>query len=193
MPIINASAEAYYADQIGDVPTHVEEWRPVVGYEGYYSASSLGRIRRDAGGSNNAIIGRVLRPTKNQAGYPLVSITRHGVKRSFTVHRLVITAFLGMPPIGMECCHRDGNKNNNAISNLRWGTRQDNMTDRDKHGATARGRRNPRTKLDEDSVREIRELIAEGRLSLSEIGRRYGVGCTAIRGIRNGEIWRWLR
>ena len=64
-----------------------------------------------------------------------------GAKRAMSVHRLVLLAFAGPCPKGMECRHLDGNPQNNNFSNLCWGTHQENMDDRVRHGTLACGDR----------------------------------------------------
>src|SRR5262249_22941752 len=72
------------------------------------------------------------------------------------VHRLVLEAFVGPCPNGMEACHNDGNPSNNVLSNLRWDTRKANQEDTFKHGTANIGERNHQAKLSIDAVREIR-------------------------------------
>jgi len=50
---------------------------------------------------------------------------------------MVLEAFVGPCPEGMECCHRDGNPANNHVGNLYWGTRSENLYDAVRHGAHA--------------------------------------------------------
>lgn len=71
-------------------------------------------------------------PKKN--GYRIVSLPIEGVgKRTFNVHRLILEAFVGPCPEGMEACHNDGDRGNNRLNNLRWDTRSANMADRFRH------------------------------------------------------------
>ncbi|ONI62639.1 hypothetical protein CSIV_14285 [Microbacterium sp. CSI-V] len=106
-----------------------ERWRPVVGYEGFYEVSDEGRVRGldriDARGWR--IRGRLLSATG--ARYRSVSLCRDGVARTVQVHRLVLEAFVGPCPEGMEALHADDVKTHNALSNLRWSTHSDNMRD----------------------------------------------------------------
>lgn len=117
-----------------------EEWRAVVGFEGLYEVSDMGRVRgvdRIVGarsGSTRRQSGRVLRPGRTSAGHLMVGLCRSGRGTSYTVHRLVLIAFVGPPPQGYECCHRDGVHTNNALENLYWGTPSDNVRDQVRHG-----------------------------------------------------------
>jgi hypothetical protein len=101
------------------------------------------------------------------------------------IHRLVLEAFVGPQPEGMEGCHNDGNTDNNDVSNLRWDTRLNNHDDKRKHGTLPRGESHSGAKLTEDQVRRIRELIKTGvfqRVVAEEFGISQGtVGCIARR------------
>lgn len=113
-----------------------EEWATVIGYEGRYEASSLGRIRslprKDMLGRR--VGGRMLSEINHPSGHLRVKLSLDGTYRGAWIHRLVLIAFTGHVPEGMEVCHTDGNPANNHLSNLRWGTRGDNLRDRVRHG-----------------------------------------------------------
>jgi hypothetical protein len=106
------------------------------------------------------------------------------------MHRLVLFAFVGPCPPGMEGCHNDGNHQNNALSNLRWDTPSANQRDRAKHGTSNQGSRHGMAKLDEGKVRQIRELHATGRFLYREIAAMFGVGDCIIGQIVRREVWR---
>lgn len=113
-----------------------EEWRDVVGYEGIYRVSSLGRIlslpRIDAGGRRWP--GRILKQHLGSGGRPEVNLTRNGKQKVRRVHQLVAEAFLGPCPEGMVVCHWDDIRTNNVVTNLRHGTIQDNADDGVRNG-----------------------------------------------------------
>ncbi|MFM0130039.1 NUMOD4 motif-containing HNH endonuclease [Paraburkholderia sediminicola] len=105
----------------------IEEWRDVTGYEGIYQASNMGRVRRLQKGEPSK---EALSPGYNSKGYPHVTLSVGGVKRTIDVHTLVLMAFSGPRPPGMEACHYpDNDPANNRLSNLRWGTHTANMMD----------------------------------------------------------------
>jgi len=110
-----------------------EEWRPVIGYEGWYSVSSLGRVRRDADIHNRwgrcpQSSGRILkRGTSSKAEYPQVRLSRPGRVEVRRVHVLVARAFLGAPPNGHEVDHKDANRWNCALTNLEYVTHRENL------------------------------------------------------------------
>lgn len=103
------------------------EWKPVLGYEGLYEVSNDGRVRsldrKDRMGRDR--IGRELAQGNINTGYRKVDLKHNGKKSSKTVHRIVCDAFLGTAP-DMWVNHKDGDKNNNHLSNLEWVTPSDN-------------------------------------------------------------------
>lgn len=110
-----------------------EEWRPVVGYEGVYEVSSLGRVKR-VGAGPGATVGKILRQFVHPTGRYQVGLTKDGKGRMEKVHRLVAFAFLGEPQPGQEVCHNDGDWRNNTPANLRWDTHAENLKDVFRHG-----------------------------------------------------------
>lgn len=118
-----------------------ERWLPVVGYEGYYEVSDLGRVRslprvtNGSFGGTRRLPGRVLRPGINpKTGRRIVALHRDGAGRSHKVYPLVLAAFVGPRPPGMEACHNDGDHTNDRLSNLRWDTSSRNTYDSVRHG-----------------------------------------------------------
>jgi hypothetical protein len=105
------------------------------------------------------------------------------------VHRLVLEAFVGPCPEGMEGCHNDGNRLNNDLSNLRWGTRSDNRDDARKHGTMSLGSRHPAAKLREEDIPAIRQLRDQG-LFLWQIAERFGVSKSLIHLVLKGRNWK---
>lgn len=95
-----------------------ERWLPAAGFEGRYEISDAGRVRN--------LHGLVLKTSRTNKGYLRV-LGRF-------VHRLVLEAFIGPCPSGMECRHLDGNPSNNRLENLLWGTPLENANDRRRHG-----------------------------------------------------------
>lgn len=132
-----------------------EEWRDVRGYEGLYQVSSLGNVKS----LKRAFVpeDRLLLLTANPiSGYVTVSLNNGIKQRTGKVHIMVCEAFHGPRPEGKQACHKDGDKLNNSKVNLRWGTQQENMNDRDRHGNTRRGEEHPNAKLNMCEVRQIR-------------------------------------
>jgi hypothetical protein len=109
--------------------------------------------------------------------------------RKLFVHRAVLLAFVGPPPIPSdEGRHLDGNPAHNHLANLAWGSRLQNVADKQRHGTQPSGERAVTAKLTAAQVREIRSL--HGLLSLRQLAVRYGVSHTAIRRSALGIKWR---
>jgi hypothetical protein len=110
-----------------------ESWKPVPGAR-YYEVSDLGSVRsvdRTVGGRQ--LRGKVLATRVSaQTGYVLVNVVDDdGRKVTRSVHKMVLEAFAGPCPPGMESCHGDDNPQNNAWpENLRWDTKDANLRDR---------------------------------------------------------------
>lgn len=115
-----------------------ERWKPVLGYEGRYEVSDQGRVKSLL---TNKILSPWVRPDSGKA-----QVTLHGevLKQQVRlVHILVLEAFIGPRPPGLEGLHRNDIGNDNTLTNLRWGTRSENMLDRvanGKHHFTQRDR-----------------------------------------------------
>lgn len=112
-----------------------ERWRPVEGADGY-EVSNLGRVRswRKVGQpAGRAPSPRILATTRPN-GYVEVRLSVTGRRKGYYVHRLVMDAFVGPLPAGLETRHLDGDPENNRLDNLQYGTRSENRVDRLTHG-----------------------------------------------------------
>lgn len=160
-----------------------EVWLPVVGYEGLYEVSNLGRVR-------NSVTLRFLKPAVNR-GYAHVSLYAESKRpKTHYIHATVLRAFCGPPPFpGAEGCHNDGNRGNNALTNLRWGSRQDNVDDRLRHGRQQFGTRVRRSKLTEQQVREMRAQYRAGK-GTHLLAREYGLSTHTTWCAVTGKTWR---
>lgn len=114
-----------------------ESWLAVPGYEGSYEVSDLGRIRSWRPWRGNPVP-RVLAAHPDTNGHRRVRLCHEGDVEQAGVHQLVMLAFVGPVPEGMEVLHGDDVKTNNALSNLRYGTRSENMLDRIANGINPR-------------------------------------------------------
>lgn len=115
-------------------------WRPVPLTEGYYEASdhgcvrSVDRVITDSLDRVRRLKGCVLVQFAHPSGHLNVRLNIKGVGTTRKVHHLVLEAFVGPCPSGMEGCHWDDDPDNNHLLNLRWGTRSDNMRDAVRNG-----------------------------------------------------------
>src|SRR5262245_50905166 len=172
-----------------------ERWLPVPGWPGY-EVSDLGNVRSywqglggHQTGSRLVDTPHLLRPTVLH-GYLLVglkAVGRPGVLRR--IHRLVLEAFVGPCPPGMEACHNNGKRDDNRPENLRWDTHRGNHSDRARHGTTNGGEKSSNAKLTAAEVMEIRRLKAKEGLGSKRLSRRFKVSSHCIRQILNGQTW----
>lgn len=103
-----------------------EIWKPVNGYEGLYDISNLGRVRSYC--NNKHGIKNKPKIIKGLYGvYNTMLFCKEGIRKTFYVHRLVAEAFIPNPNKLPEVNHIDGNKRNNAVTNLEWVTHEGNM------------------------------------------------------------------
>lgn len=173
-------------------------WRPVAGFP--YEVSRDGRVRRTAGGSNNAKPGRILKGYTDTYGYVVVRLSKNGTVHDRKVHRLVCEAFHG-PSNLPEVRHLDGNRSNNHASNLAWGTTAENAADRARHGRTLRGEASPRAKLTAVQVEAIRREYSTVRAGRQRAPRgwrqavaaRYGISVDGLGTILAGHGYQEAR
>lgn len=105
-----------------------EEWRPVEHWPDY-EVSNLGHVRSWKTGRP-----RLLKTPPDHSGHLRLALSKAGVRRDFSVHRLVAAAFIGPCPEGLEVRHLDGVHENNNVENLKYDTHRQNMRDIAIHG-----------------------------------------------------------
>lgn len=132
---------------------------------------------------------RILKSHPTRHGYLTVHLCRDGRRFSRAVHRLVLEAFIGPRPPGMECRHLDGNRRNNAATNLCWGTRSQNALDRVRHGTALMGARHHSAKLNPQKVRRIRALYASGNWTQAALAKRFKVRQRTIFAVIHFITW----
>lgn len=89
----------------------------IPGYENY-TVNHLGVVRRGQ---------KQLKTTLVKSGYVTVALSKNGIPKTYTVHRLVALAFWG--PSNLVVDHRNGNKSDNRLSNLRYCTQRENISE----------------------------------------------------------------
>jgi hypothetical protein len=112
-----------------------ERWTPISGWPGLFEVSSCGRIKSlqhrtsmDVG--KDVLQERFLKQRHDKDGYMLVDLYKDGQKVTCKVHRLVADAFIENPENKPQVNHKDGNKANNAVSNLEWASDSENKVHR---------------------------------------------------------------
>lgn len=122
------------------------EWKPVVGFEGHYEVSNRGDLRsvtrvimRSNGRKHTWKSRAIKQSTQKRTGYRYAVLCKGGYHRTVRMHRVVAEAFIPNPDDLSMVLHGDGSRTNNAVENLRWGTRSDNSKDAVKHGTFRNG------------------------------------------------------
>ena len=132
---------------------------------------------------------RRLRPwTKKRTGHKIATLYKDRRQHRRPVHVLVLEAFVGPRPAGLQACHKDGNPVNNTPKNLYWGTTEDNGRDRARHGRMPSGERHPRAVLTAAAVGRIKRRLAAGE-GTSALAREHGVTPQCVFAIKRGKTW----
>jgi hypothetical protein len=155
-----------------------------------YWVGSDGSIWSTRISSRNPDGWKKLKPQRRSggSGYHLILLRPipGGKIKAFYVHRLVLEAFIGPCPEGMECRHLDGNPKNNRLDNLYWGTGKENATDRVRHGTGGYGEKNPSCKLSPSEVEEIKSYCRQG-MSQRKVAKLFGVTQSHVSLIMQGK------
>ncbi|MCI0350747.1 MAG: NUMOD4 motif-containing HNH endonuclease [Acidobacteriales bacterium] len=151
-----------------------EEWRTIPEFQDY-AASSLGRVRRETW-HMGATQGRILNPFPNRNGYLFISIHSNGGRFDLGVHRIVLFAFVGPCPDGMQVNHINGDKADNRLSNLEYVTPSQNTL----HALHTLKARKSGKRLPLETVRRIRQLYASEGVSQSKLSRQFNLSMRTI-------------
>lgn len=162
-----------------------EEWRDIVGFDGFYQISNRGKVR-SYGGRNGQRKGeeylRALNATHD--GYLKVRLIKGAKDITKRVHVLVAEAFIPNPNNFTTVNHKDGDKTNNHVENLEWADRSKQMIHAYALGLKKpiRGSKNSQAKLTDDDVRYIKNHYKRG-------SREFGtVALSKIFGVSNRVI-----
>ena len=121
--------------------------------------------------------GRILKPRVHRDGHHKIQLYKNGILKEPYIHNLVLEAFVGPRPEGMNGLHFDDDQSNNCVHNLRWDTQKENFNDR-----AVNGKRTGKYKvkyLTPDDVEAIREALDNGATQTA-LAAQYGVSSTAI-------------
>lgn len=121
--------------------------------------------------------------------YKMVSLSDHGRESNFTIHRLLAKAFIPNPNNYPHVCHRNGDRSDNRIENLRWDTPKGNMADKKLHGTSQWGERQHFHKLTTEEVLKIRELYATGEYTSRELSKMFNVSESTTGRVVKRKMW----
>lgn len=175
---------------------YTEEWRPVVGYEGLYEVSNLGRVKSldrvvdGKGGGKKPIRGGIMNPKSNGIGYLQIRLSKNGKKKGQYIHRLVAEAFIPNTEGLSQVNHKDEDKTNNRVENLEWCSAKYNMN----YGSV-------KQRIGEKHSKPVAQLSLEGKVlkvfsSIYEAERETGVWnsniCKCIKGhLKKSGGYKW--
>ena len=173
-----------------------EIWLPIIGYEGYYEVSNLGKVKRvkqyQPSCRKKGITHRsnTLKNCVNNRGYVRLLLSKDGVSKSFKLARLVAFHFIENPNNLPYVNHIDGNKTNDISTNLEWCSQAENVQHAYEHQLrkTSEGIGH-RIRLNKEDATNIREIYNNKELNQREIAEKYNVSLATINGIINNKIW----
>ncbi|KKN73102.1 hypothetical protein LCGC14_0404110 [marine sediment metagenome] len=165
-------------------------WKQIVGLPDY-EITTLGRVWSWKTGK---FLKQYLTGISGK-GYLTVRLYKNSCGIDKKVHKLVLEAFVSSCPKGMEACHNNGDRLDNRLENLRWGTRSSNIKDAIKHSTASclrRGEDSTNHKLTERDVLEIRRLWWDMLQTMKDITKLYNVHYSTINRIINRRIWKHI-
>jgi hypothetical protein len=121
-------------------------------------------------------------------GYPAVRVRVAGQEVRRTVHSLVAEAWIGPRPASHQVRHMDGNPENSAPWNLRYGTASDNARDAVIHRTKPQGHTHHKSKLSAEDVVDVRSRRAQGE-TFQSIADRHGVSKKAVMNVVSGKAY----
>jgi hypothetical protein len=147
-------------------------WVDVPNTDGLYAVSSDGKVRSNRQGKT-----KPLQAWTHTTGYKRVALGRNNCRY---VHRLVAVCFLPNPDNLPTVDHIDGDKNNNAASNLRWVTsRQNAIYGAERHNWEAQRVASAKRRIHAAKKQEYEALFSQG-YSLRHIARLFGTSHSTV-------------
>ena len=165
-----------------------EVWKGVEGYNDY-QISNFGRVKSFKRNKE-----RMLKPRQSGNGYMAVELFISGKGNNKYIHRLVAIAFLPNMENKPEVNHLNGQKDNNTLNNLEWSTGSENMIHAVVNGLCSpkgvKGSSHYKSKLNENEVEIIRELLTKSNLNQTEIAKKFNVSQATISDIKTNKSWK---
>lgn len=181
-----------------------EMWKDIQGYEGFYQASNLGRVRSIprviVDRKNNRFFkGRILKSYLDKDGYPTIILSKSNKKRVIHVHRLVAQVFIPNLENKEQVNHIDGDKQNNRIENLEWCSNLENIRHSWSSGLSTNkhcwGELNYKARLSESDVKFMRtNFISRSKdFGITAMARRFNISTGHAANVIYRRTWKHVK
>jgi len=175
-----------------------EFWKDIIGYEGHYQISNLGRVKSIARQRKNGLSicitkEKILKTHTNIWGYTTVTLSLNSKSMAYRIHRLVAINFIPNSNSKIEVNHINGIKSDNSLENLEWCTAKENVRHAYNTGLriNPKGEKHSRSKLTDIQVLEIKQRLEKGEKQFL-IGKTYNVSRQYIHNIKNNKNWKHI-
>lgn len=169
--------------------TELFKW--IEGYEDFYLISNSGFVTslNSQGGKE-----RILKPHLDRYGYPRAILCVEDIRKGFTVHRLVAKAFIPNPNNYPQVNHINGIKTDNRVGNLEWCNNSQNQRHAVATGLreSSEGENNHFSKLSEEDVKKIREMVNVDKVSKYKVAAKFDVNYSCVYKIIKRQSWKHL-
>ena len=166
--------------------TNIEVWVDVIGYEGLYQVSNLGRVKSlrrtqilPASGGIRIREERFLCNQLHYKGYKTLKLSKNDKSIRFKIHRLVANAFIPNPKKYPQVNHINGIKTDNIVENLEWCTNIQNQQHAIKKGLR-------KLMFTDSQILDIRT----DKKSLNKIADKYNCSFQLISQIKNHKSYK---
>lgn len=178
-------------------PANTQEiWKGVIGFEGNYEISNLGRLKGLAIPKNLKNNYTYIKPElilklyKINSGYFCAKLHKDGNSKTHLIHRIVATAFISNPENKTDVNHKNGIKDDNRAENLEWCTHSENLIHAHKIGLKKPtvGEKASGSKLTDEQVLHIRN----SKLPRKQLQIMYNIQLNTISNIINRKTWKHI-
>jgi hypothetical protein len=181
----SSSARSKAAPKASQPQSQSETWKPIPQAPELFAVSDLGNVK-------DLLTGKRVKPyVKTKNGIPTgrlyVRIDVYGVRRNYSIARLVLAAFVGQHPTNFhEASHLDDNPANNSLSNLAWETRRKNL---ERRQLNIKGSKNSNAKLTTEYAYWIYRAYHLKEASIRQLASSWSIGAMTVSDLVNGKTW----